>query len=110
MCKQLFGRGHAGAFVGLRPDQPRDLLEFARFTEMARGTYPHDEFNDKKQKLVEGFEAAAKVCPPARPVQSDSRAFCQQSYVNIMQTESTLFTTGGPKKAKKTTAKASARL
>ena len=59
--EQLFRRGHAGAFVGLRPDQLRDLLEFARFTEMARGTYPHDEFNDKKQKLVEGFKAAANI-------------------------------------------------
>jgi hypothetical protein len=78
--EQLFGRGHAGAFVGLRPDQPRDLLEFARFTEMARGTYKHDEFNDKKQKLVEGFKAAAnvtKVCPPTRTIQFDAREFDQ---------------------------------
>ena len=110
MCEQLFERGHADAFVGLWPDQPRDLLEFARFTTVARGTYHHDEFNDNKQKLVEGFEAAAKVCPPAITIPSDSRAFCQQSHVSIMQTVFTLFARGGPKKAKKTTAKASANL
>ena len=61
-------------------------------------------------ELVEGFEAAAKVCPPAITIPSDSRAFCQQSHVSIMQTVFTLFARGGPKKAKKTTAKASANL
>jgi hypothetical protein len=47
---------------------------------MAHGTYKHGEFNDKRQKLVESFRAAAnitKVCPPATTIQFDAWAFDQ---------------------------------
>ena len=60
MLEQLFSRGHAGAFTGLEPTQPRDLMEFSRFTEMARGTYDHDRFNETKEKILGRLQQQAK--------------------------------------------------